>query len=120
MLAVDGTTVNMPCDPKSQTFVHNAGTPKGYNQFHVDPLYDVLNKTYQHCVIQPQPKQDEVGALRFMLDWYDFPAKTLITSLKRGSDGFSLFFLFSRKAAPTRNSQLVKETGKKVFSQGTD
>lgn len=25
------------------------------------------NKTYQHCVIQPQPQQDEVGTLTFML-----------------------------------------------------
>lgn len=93
VLAVDGTTVNMPRDPKSQTFVQNAGTPKGYNQFHVNPLYDVLNKTYQHCVIQPQPQQDEVGALRFMLDWYDFPAKTLIVA-DRGYESYNLIAHF--------------------------
>lgn len=53
ILAVDGTTINMSRNPKSPSFVKNDG--KGYNQFHVTPLYDVLNKTYQHCVIQPQP-----------------------------------------------------------------
>ncbi len=93
VLAVDGTTVNMPRNPKSQTFVQNAGTPKGYNQFHVNLLYDVLNKTYQHCVIQPQPQQDEVGALRFMLDWYDFPAKTLIVA-DRGYESYNLIAHF--------------------------
>lgn len=68
ILAVDGTTVNMARNPQAPTYVKNDG--KGYNQFHVTPLYDVLNKTYQHCVIQPQPQQDEIGALRFMLTWF--------------------------------------------------
>lgn len=68
ILAVDGTTINMSRNPKAPSFVKNDG--KGYNQFHVTPLYDVLNKTYQHCVIQPQPQQDEIGALRFMLTWF--------------------------------------------------
>ena len=61
VLAIDGTTVNMARNPKSDSFVKNDSTPKGYNQLHVNPLYDVLNKTYHSCVIQPQPKQDEVG-----------------------------------------------------------
>ncbi len=65
ILAVDGTTVNMVRNPQAPTYVKNDG--RGYNEFHVTPLYDVLNKTYQHCVIQPQPQQGEIGALRFML-----------------------------------------------------
>lgn len=90
VLAVDGTTVNMPRDPKSDTFVTYAGNPKGYNQYHVNPLYDVLNKTYQHCVIQPQPQQDEVGALTFMLQWYNFSEKTLIVA-DRGYESYNVF-----------------------------
>ncbi len=69
VFAIDGTTVNMAQNPNSDSFVNN---PKGYNQLHVNPLYDALNKTYQHCIIQPQPQQDEVGALTFMLKWYEF------------------------------------------------
>ena len=69
VLAIDGTTINMARNPKSDSFVIITSTPKGYNQLHVNPLYDVLNKTYQHCVIQPQPQQDEVGALLFMMKW---------------------------------------------------
>lgn len=93
VLAVDGTIVNMPRNPKSATFVQHASAPKGYNQFHVNPLYDVLNKTYQHVVIQPQPKQDEIGALRFMLDWYTFPSKTLIVA-DRGYESYNLIAHF--------------------------
>lgn len=51
ILAIDGTTVNMARNPKSSSFAKNDSTPKGYNQLHVNSLYDVLNKTYQHCVI---------------------------------------------------------------------
>lgn len=48
VLAVDGTTVNMARNPKSDSFVCSDYNPKGYNQLHVNPMYDVLNKTYQH------------------------------------------------------------------------
>lgn len=68
----------------------NDSTPKGYNQLHVNPLYDVLNKTYQHCIIQPQPQQDEVGALTVMLKWYDFKEKTLIVA-DRGYESYNVF-----------------------------
>ena len=88
ILAVDGTTVNMARNPQAPTYVRNDG--KGYNQFHVTPLYDVLNKTYQHCVIQPQPQQDEIGALRFMLTWF-YSDKTLSNTLIVADRGFESY-----------------------------
>lgn len=93
VLAVDGTAVNMARDPKAPTFVQDDSHPRGYNQFHVTPLYDIINKTYQHCVIQPQPRQDEIGALLFMLTWFDFPQKTLIIG-DRGFESYNLFAHF--------------------------
>ena len=90
VLAIDGTTINMARNPKSDSFVINTSTPTGYNQLHVNPLYDVLNKTYQYCVIQPQPQQDEVGALLFMMKWYDFKEKTLIVA-DRGYESYNVF-----------------------------
>lgn len=90
VLAVDGTVVNMARNPQSESFVKHRGTPKGYNQLHVNPLYDVLNKTYVDCMIQPQPKQDEIGALAFMLVWNNFPEKTLIVA-DRGYESYNIF-----------------------------
>lgn len=90
VLAIDGTTINMARNQKSDSFVINSSTPKGYNQLHVNPLYDVLNKTYQYCVIQPQPQQDEVGALLFMMKWYAFEEKTLIVA-DRGYESYNVF-----------------------------
>ena len=93
ILAIDGTVVNMPRNPKAETFVCHKGAPEGYNQFHVNPLYDILNRTYLHCVIQPQPKHDEVGALLFMLHFYDFAEKTLIIA-DRGYESYNIFANF--------------------------
>lgn len=89
VLAIDGTTVNLARNPKSDTYMCNSADKNGYNQFHANPLYDVLNKTYVHCVIQPQPKQDEIGALIFMLKWYDFNEKTLIVA-DRGYESYNV------------------------------
>lgn len=90
VFAVDGTTVNMARNESSESYVKSDSTSKGYNQFHVTPLYDVLNKTYQYCCIQPQPKQDEIGALAVMLAWLDFKEKTLIVA-DRGFEGYNIF-----------------------------
>ena len=88
VLAIDGIVVNMARNPKSDSFVQNDSKPKGYNQLHVNPLYDVLNKTYQHCIIQPQPQMDEIGCLAFFLSWYDFKEKTLIVA-DRGYESYN-------------------------------
>lgn len=93
ILAVDGTTVNMARNPKAESFMQNASNPKGYNQLHVNPLHDVLNKTYVHCVIQPQPRQDEVGALAFMVWFHDFEGKTLVVA-DRGYESYNMFAYF--------------------------
>lgn len=90
VLAIDGTAVNMFRDPNSACFVCNASAPQGYCQMHANPLYDVLNKHYMDCVIQPQPSQDEIGALMFMLTWHDFPSKTLIVA-DRAYSSYNLF-----------------------------
>lgn len=42
LLAVDGTTVNLPRNPKAPSFVQNGGIPKGVNRLHVTPCYAVL------------------------------------------------------------------------------
>ena len=41
LLAVDGTAVSIPRNPKSDSFVVHSGAPKGYNQLHMTPLYDI-------------------------------------------------------------------------------
>lgn len=93
LFAVDGTTVNMARNPDSESYVQYDSNIKGYNQLHANILYDILNNTYIHCVLQPQPRQDEIGALRFMLEWLEFPQKTLIIA-DRGYESYNTFAHF--------------------------
>lgn len=36
---------------------HFLGGHQGYNQLHMTPLYDILNKVYLEAVIQPEPQK---------------------------------------------------------------
>ena len=89
LLAVDGTAVNLPRNPTSPSFVQNEGIPKGVNQLHVTPLYDILCRTFADLVIQPEPKKNEIGALVEMLKQNTFSQKTLIIA-DRGFEGYNL------------------------------
>ncbi len=89
VFAVDGTTINMARNPDSDSFVHYSTNPIGFNQLHLTPLYDIFNKTFHSCVIQPQPQEDEVAALTFMAKWYDFNEDVLIVA-DRGFESYNL------------------------------
>lgn len=89
LLAVDGTTVNLPRNPASASFVCNDGIPNGVNQLHLTPLYNILSRTFADAVIQPEPKKDEIGALIAMLKRNTFEEKTLIIA-DRGFESYNL------------------------------
>ena len=89
LFAVDGTTVNLPRNPASASFVCNDGIPNGVNQLHVTPLYDLLSRTFIDTVIQPEPKKDEIGALVTMLQRNSFFQKTLIIA-DRGFESYNM------------------------------
>ena len=89
--AVDGSSVNIARDPNAKTFVQHSGALKGYNQVKVHAIYDVLSKMYLSAEIHPQPEQDEIGALEFLLTWYDIAGKVLLV----GDRGYSSYALFA-------------------------
>ena len=89
VLAVDGTAVNMPRNPAAPSFVSNDSAPHGYNQLHLNPLFDICNRTYFDAVVQPEPQKDEIGALVEMLQRNDFDRKTLIIA-DRGYESYNL------------------------------
>ncbi|MPM16454.1 IS4 family transposase IS1675 [bioreactor metagenome] len=89
ILAVDGTSVNMPRNPNAPSFVCNDSAPNGYNQLHLNPLYDVCNKIYFDVVVEPKPQKDENGALIEMLRRNEFERPTLIVA-DRGYESYNL------------------------------
>ena len=107
LLAVDGTTVNLPRNPKAPSFVQNDGIPKGVNQLHVTPLYDLCARTFADTVIQPEPKKDEIGALVEMLKRNDFDQKTLIIADR----GFESYNFIIRPTITTTQTKEDKKNG---------
>lgn len=89
VLAADGTAVNMQRNPDADSFVCNDSAPNGYNQLHLNPLFDICNRTYYDAVIQPEPHKDEVGALVEMIERRSFMRKTIILA-DRGYESYNL------------------------------
>ena len=89
VLAADGTAINMPRNPAAPSFVCNDSAPHGYNQLHLNPLYDICNRTFFDAIVQPEPQKDEIGALVEMLQRNNFDRKTLILC-DRGYESYNL------------------------------
>ena len=89
LLAVDGTSVNIPRNPGAPSFVQNESAPNGYNQLHLNPFYDLCNKTFYDALIQPEPQKDEIGALIGMLKRNHFSEKTIIIA-DRGYESYNV------------------------------
>lgn len=90
VLAVDGTTINLPYNPNAESFLHVETHPKGgYNALHATPFFDISSQTYVDCAIQPESNKDEIGALLEMLQNNDFTQKTLIVA-DRGFESYNL------------------------------
>lgn len=89
ILAADGTVINMPRNPNTPSFVCNDSVPHGYNQLHLNPLYDICNRTYFDAVVQPEPQKDEIGALVEMLQRNNFVRKTIVLC-DRGYESYNL------------------------------
>ena len=91
LMALDGSTISLPHDSSAETFLKVDTHPRGgYNAWHLTPLYDLVNKTYFDCVIQPKPKADEQGALIQMLYKNRFPEKTILIA-DRGLEAYNVF-----------------------------
>lgn len=89
VLACDGTAVNKPRNPDEPSFVTHTGAPEGYNQLHLSPLYNILDRTFTDAVIQPAPQKDEIGALVEMVQRNNFDHKTVLI-MDRGYESYNL------------------------------
>lgn len=89
LIAVDGSDVNIAYNPDSETYMPNGDNNKGFNQFHINAMYDVLNKTYFDCIVQPKPKYNEPGACTQMVRANTFDKTILLAD--RGYASLNLF-----------------------------
>ena len=65
LYAVDGSDVNVAHDENADTYMkphkrRKDGEPaKGYNQYHLNAAYDILNKVYTNVTLAPRPTANE-------------------------------------------------------------
>jgi len=93
VLAADGSAISMSRNPHSETFIQSVKNPEGYNQFHLNAVYDLLDKSYFDIELQPGAKMDERAALINMLRRNTFNEKTIIIA-DRGYEGYNMFANF--------------------------
>lgn len=86
VLAIDGSDFNLPWNPQS-SYVCDFSQYKSYCQMHVNALYDLLNKSYQDCVIQPKAEMNERESMLTMMD--RLPNNSIVI-MDRGYPSFNL------------------------------
>lgn len=89
IIAVDGSDFNIAYDEKSHTFIDNP-RGEGYNQLHLNAVYDVLNNIFVNIDIQATPEQDERKACLNILKKTTFTEPTLLIA-DRGYEAYYLF-----------------------------
>lgn len=91
LLACDGTALNIARNPMDQDnyFQSNPGE-KGFNQLHLNALYDLGSRRYVDAVIQPGRKNNECRALADMIDRCDAGHKTIFIA-DRGYESYNIF-----------------------------
>lgn len=93
LLAADGSDINMPRNPNSPTFIKHSQHPRGYNQYHLNALYDIQNRVYFDAELQPRPQENERAALIDMLNRNKFDKKTIVV-VDRGYESYNMLATF--------------------------
>lgn len=89
LLAIDGSDIHTPTNTKdSDSYFQTAPDAKGYNLFHLNALYNLLDKRYVDVIVQPRRKFNEHGALCNMVDRAS-NRKNVIIIADRGYEGYN-------------------------------
>lgn len=91
LLACDGSDLNIARNPKdTDTYFQSLPTDKGFNQLHLNALYDLCEKRYTDVVIQPARKENESLAMIQMIDRCVGQKKTIFIA-DRGYETYNIF-----------------------------
>ena len=102
LFAVDGSDINIAYDETSDTYMKPQRTKKdgelskGYNQYHLNAIYDLLNKVYIEAKITPRQIINERKDFIDMLNNMALDNKTLFIA-DRGYPSWNVFAHFKYK-----------------------
>ena len=95
LLAADGSDINLPYNPQSETFLEQPDV-KGFNLLHLNALYDICNNVYIDAILRSPRQANEQDALICMLRRLCFEEKTIIMT-DRGYESYNTFAHFIEK-----------------------
>ena len=97
VLAADGSTLDIYPNPNDdETYFQNTPCRKGFNQLHLNAVYDLCNKIYTDAQIQPKRKMNETRALINMIDDSNYPKKTILVADRR-YESYNIFAHIDQK-----------------------
>ena len=89
ILASDGSAINLPYNPSDAETFHKNGEKRGYNQIHLNALYQMLDGYYRDCVLAPEGKTHERTALLEMLARLPAAMKAILL-MDRGFESYDV------------------------------
>ncbi len=97
LLAVDGSDLNICHNPNDvDTYFQSTQNSKGFNQLHLNAMYDLCNKLYVDVCIQPGRKENEFRALTDMVDRSNIPGDIIVIA-DRGYESYNVFAHIEQK-----------------------
>ena len=91
LLACDGSDLCIAHNPQDETtYFQSTPDSRGFNQMHLNALYDLLSRTYVDTVIQPARQENEKRALCDMIDRYQGDSKVVFIA-DRGFESYNVF-----------------------------
>lgn len=91
LFAVDGSDFNISHNPKDvDTYLQLSPNKKGFNQLHLNAMYDLCNKLYVDICIQPSRKANEFSALTDMTDRSNILDNVIVLA-DRGYESYNVF-----------------------------
>jgi len=97
LFAIDGSDLNIAHNPKDlDTYFQDKPDRKGYNQLHLNAMFDLNNKLYQDVIIQPGKKKNECCALTDMVDRSNVDGDVIVIA-DRGYEGYNVFAHIEQK-----------------------
>ena len=91
LIACDGSDLAIPLNPSDKTtYFQSQPTDKGFNQLHLNALYDLLGRTYTDALIQNAREKNEKRAMCDMIDRYKDNSKTIFIA-DRNYENYNIF-----------------------------
>lgn len=91
LIACDGSNLNIARNPKDKdTYIQSRSNALGFNQMHLNALFDVCNGRFTDILIQSAHEKNEISAMTDMIKRFNSDEKTVFIA-DRGYESYNVF-----------------------------